>query len=1328
MVIGERKHLDERLRLSLADLDPQLFEQFFLHFLRAGISLSVERHGSRITRRVISAEAYAAGSGRKDKGIDIRAEVEAEGRREVWVFQCKRHKSWSPSQTRTAIQKASQYPAQHYFLVVACDPHEEVQDEIHKHPNWTFWNLDTICAEFRLRVSPSKHASILFFLSPEELKRFVPFTTETLITPDKFFERSLGTDKLFRHDWQLVGRDRELQVLRDFIAGPHKVQLLSAKGGDGKSRLVWELCRTLAAETPESEILCLNPHRGGDDFSFAFTGTPARRLILVDDAHRTEQVPLPLLSLVRQDSASKIVLATRPQGLEALAHKLYEAGLANDLAPPLALPPLKRVDVKALAVEALGQERKEHARELAELTADSPFLTVMAGELVRSGRLDWGGWTSHEEFRQHVFREFEQRNLETIPGSDRQFAGGLMRMLALLAPAIVDSQFSERAARCLGCSVFTLETQLNRIRQSELAAGRDDGLRIVPDLFADFLVYDACYGPDKMPGFVQQVLREFADRSAALVRNLSEATWIARANGVADEALLDAVLEPESRRFEASDFYERGEIIRHWSGFSIYLPGESLELAKKAIALKVAPEAKTHPLFDAFRNYYSHDYVCDHLPALLKPIAEYHDQHRRAALDFLWDLGLTKSWAEIDSNRNHPWVVIANVIKFALKKRVSVTLDALAWLDAKLRHPGTVQVLESPTPILRVLISPCFERVVEFSWMEGRTCHFCTQAVSIRNTQTIRDKALEILRWVIEHGSALAALDALSALEPAIRRVTPVDAKHASDEAKFRAEWRPERLKALTVYEQAIGKHSSVAVRYEIRQALKRELAFEEDPAFAEECRRIVASIPEDIALKVAVVILAQGGFEFEDEIHDSEGAEWYTRMQTLWDQKVHETAGQLATSYPERDALFEFLQQLAAQLANAGHHPYLTPLFANLAQVAPALASELAGHILEAGSSAHLAREWPALIEKNSQVRNGRRFELFRKAVGSRIPGAIAAIVRTMVALIRENQLLSDAEKALLIEIAPRAGVEEGDALLRLVEWSGEANLPWTFQILEALPIRDVAPRMLKQVLEALAPFRQRRISPPRAIVQHVLRQLVSVPDLDLFHHRREWDVLTEKYPREIYELMRDRITHAASGSAPDRYHPVPAGYRRRFALSALTQESDYDAICDDLWTRVADPGAPGAYAWVRLFQAVVFENPAPWPPRMIEAIDNAGSENALLWLAQLLRFEGSILIFRFPEITRAFLNRALILGGDALCQKIRVELHSGCGPQTRSYSNGILDKETDYIEAEAAKAAEAHASDELLGPFFRWIVEVEQKERLLHKTLADTEMACLD
>jgi hypothetical protein len=55
-------------------------------------------------------------------------------------------------------------------------------------------------------------------------------------------------------------------------------------------------------------------------------------------------------------------------------------------------------------------------------------------------------------------------------------------------------------------------------------------------------------------------------------------------------------------------------------------------------------------------------------------------------------------------------------------------------------------------------------------------------------------------------------------------------------------------------------------------------------------------------------------------------------------------------------------------------------------------------------------------------------------------------------------------------------------------------------------------------------------------------------------------------------------------------------------------------------------------------------------------------------------------------------------------------------------------LFNELDYVEAEAAKAAETHATDELLGPFYRWIFEIEQRNRLMNRMRSESEMAAFD
>src|SRR6267143_7062439 len=110
MATEKWKHLDEHLRVRLAELNPRQFELFFLDFLSAGISLTIEKHGSEVTKRVISATTYAAGSGHQQDGVDLHVTVDGG---EIWAFQCKREKKWTLPKTREAI-KAVRFQANHY--------------------------------------------------------------------------------------------------------------------------------------------------------------------------------------------------------------------------------------------------------------------------------------------------------------------------------------------------------------------------------------------------------------------------------------------------------------------------------------------------------------------------------------------------------------------------------------------------------------------------------------------------------------------------------------------------------------------------------------------------------------------------------------------------------------------------------------------------------------------------------------------------------------------------------------------------------------------------------------------------------------------------------------------------------------------------------------------------------------------------------------------------------------------------------------------------------------------------------------------------------------
>lgn len=1303
--MSDWQYLDRHLRLRLTALSDKQFEDFFLLFLNAGVSLTIQRNGQAVTRRIISANTYAAGSGRRQEGIDLRAEVEGG---EVWAFQCKRHKKWTPGQTQKAITSAAEFNAHHNFLLVACDPQEGVQKVIEGAPNWTFWNLDRICAEFRLRVPPSQHAQVLFFLPPEELRRFVPFTTDSLVTPQKFFERFLGSDKLFRHDWSLTGREHELQQLRTFHgSADRKVLFLTAKGGDGKSRLLWEYSRPGGPDGPE--ILCLNPH-AHDTPTLAFTGPSRPRVVIVDDAHRIELVTPGLLELIAGDKDAKLILAGRPQAQDALMQRLFEHGFQETHFQIMPLPPLRKAALGHLAAEALGPEFAQHAAGLEAITAESAFFTVIAGSLIRQRRLQWNQWASDQQFRQHVFRAFEEENLRSLPESDRRLGSHLLRLLALAGPVEADTGFLKRAARCLEVGPLAAEDMLQRLERAELLTGDRKKLRVLPDLFADFLIYDTAFEPgNRKPAWVARVLKEFTDNNPTLLRNLAEAAWVAKANGVTDDSLLRPLLVREQKRFRAASHYDRAAILQQWSAFCVYLPTEALALAESALRAKQAPKPKQVSWFT--ERLTTHAYVLEQIPALLRPIAQHQLAYQSRALDILWELGRTQKRGFLGLGQGKPWEVIAGVLRFEPNKRLATTKAGLDWVENLVKRPGMLRAFEGANPVLSILLTPCFARSVEFTQVDGRKFSRWERAVSLTNTQPLRDQALRIVEWVIAQDSWLAALDGLSVLERAMRRIVAHEAKRVGEDPDaYLKEWRPERLKALAATERLLQRHPQVVVRLEVRRTLLRDIAYEEDAKFAQAAREVLKRIVEDLPLRTLNVLMGHGTYEFLEEVGVPRGEAAHKKVEDLWEERLRAVAGELLSAYPTPAALLAFLDKLLKEATSAGHHPSLAGLFFEISKREPGFAVALAKLLLAKGGL--LAAAWPFLITRHPALPAADRLELLREA--ARRPGLRGGLIQVIETRLRTGQAVTPPERNLLMTLARTATPEEAGALLQFIEWIPHVEFSFACKILRALPTSRLTASRVGDVLEALFPYQPRQVPVPRSLVQHILKALVSVPRLDWENHHREWEELQKQFPQETYAFFVARLRHRSSKAHDVDYHSLPEIIEGRFRFEQLASQKNFPAICGELW-RHALGGRASAVGreWLQFFHAVVMPTDSFWRPKLLAEVSRAPTIERLGWLTQFLSFEGSLIIFRMPEIVRAFLQRATAVGGEEGMKRIRSSLYVGAGPHGRSYTEGVLEKDDDYVEAEALKAAEAHSNDPDLGPFYRWIVEVEQRGR---------------
>ena len=186
------------------------------------------------------------------------------------------------------------------------------------------------------------------------------------------------------------------------------------------------------------------------------------------------------------------------------------------------------------------------------------------------------------------------------------------------------------------------------------------------------------------------------------------------------------------------------------------------------------------------------------------------------------------------------------------------------------------------------------------------------------------------------------------------------------------------------------------------------------------------------------------------------------------------------------------------------------------------------------------------------------------------------------------------------------------------------------------------------------------------------------------------------------------------ASGHAPKGFRPLSSLRQVRLDSTKLSAADDYEQLRENVWEKVIADGEH-SYLWLKLFQSFGLDDTVWLFPRLIAEIYAATTIERLHWVTKFLSFHGSLMVLRQPDLTRHFLTRARELGG---YEKIRAALYGATGPHSTGWTNGELNEEDDYVEAEAAKAAELHADDAELHPFFRWIAECERSEKRRART----------
>lgn len=354
---------------------------------------------------------------------------------------------------------------------------------------------------------------------------------------------------------------------------------------------------------------------------------------------------------------------------------------------------------------------------------------------------------------------------------------------------------------------------------------------------------------------------------------------------------------------------------------------------------------------------------------------------------------------------------------------------------------------------------------------------------------------------------------------------------------------------------------------------------------------------------------------------------------------------------------------------------------------LAISLAEEMANSAIEEG----LNRGWPILILPNAKVDGKSLLTFCKSAFANQTKGISEELISCFASKSnQEDKRITEEVQQFLIESAKKATKTQTIEFLRSIGCKSPDPLKWLIPVFENLPLEQYKGSIVWAILNALVPYYAHADCLLTAKVDKVLRLLVEVQIDKESRFEDQWRRLCERFPLETYQFFVARIEYASKTKKDSSFSRIPfvPSYSLDLDLGALKEDKQYHDILDFLWNKVVNRRDPEVSNWIRLFKIVAIKDADNWLHLLIQAIRESENEEKLLHFTKIIHFKGSIVIFKEPALAKAFLEKALEMGGKELLEKLKYELWIVSGPWGRSYTNGKLDKEYDYLEAEALKA----------------------------------------
>ncbi len=1312
-----------RIPFESPDFGWEDLEKFMVRFLNAGISLLADYGDESAERRILTAVSYGK-KGDKQKGIDIRAKVEGG---EIWCFQCKLFTRGRDDRLTLfeceKIVSETEYVADKYFLVAVArrDVHPDAVDYIDSKEGWDLWDSDVLSSQFLARVRPQDSVMILeeFFDSRTVAQILGSLRSSQLVSADEYFKSSTREKSAFNHLTRLVGEGRRelVDALHRFVADSEKtVMLVSARGGEGKSRCLKEFADEFESKHPKRTLRFVS-HLAADDGTSEMIIQPGEFVVVHEDGHRVETLRPALLAAMAQRDGAKLVLTLRPQGFEAVREALRKVGLEfDDCEVCPAVSPLKRSEMVELAREVLGKSRAMEPHTLAEWSDRSPLICVVGGNLIREAALRPHEFRDSKAFQEEVFHRFETQNLESLCERSverRDILKRLLRVLAMLAPYPDDRAARKTLAGFFRLPVDECMKRLDELLASELVNLTYHGWRVGPDLFADHLVYVSCLRDSLASPLCEEVIDAFgANHFPALLRNLSEAEWRCRATKNAQVDLTGPLWESFKKKFEASSFYDRREMLETWVGFSVFLPEKSLELANLAIDQTTAPRMEGLSTFGDWENSLdTHRRVIAMLPAVLKPVGIFHEDRRFEVFDLLGQLGVDwESEPSVGSHNedNHPWTKIAAAASFSLEQPMDSVNGVIAWLGSRIGVGKVNTLIDWPSSFLSVVLRPIFDKAINRTYSEGMNVVFQTIPLSYEKTVLHRERAFSLIEKAIVPRSENACMNVIPVL------------KHAasSDGGLFNAKidlgkWRPARIQALKLLGLCAESWDSPFVRFQVWRSCATGIPYEKDCDIAATLRDVLRGVRRDRELSLALAVL---GEDHEGLLEEDLGVEPdYHKRSENWTNFCAELAESILKAFESDADLLKYLEAFDEDAKKRNFSPNWWALIVAMCKTNEARIARIVEMLLS-GRSSFLCNHFNSFVHHLPSVSDDQRDEWLARA----LDGAGDEIRRSILVGI---QWLDDAPMRETSKALHKATSGDGGGELRAMSTIAlvEALLrgrAWPMRFLREVSFKEIDEDTFAAILGKISKaLRYGRLEIEREFVTKLIERLAAVDEIRRDPHETFIKTAAGIAPIEIFEFLRRRIEHVESLSESEREQaspPIPYDLEP-WKIEGFSGEPGFDEAVGFLAAKMKCGDRKLANLWKSLFVAAVMMNDSgKGASALTQWLREADEVESFLRITDALNSRGCGFVFTEFELVKEILEKARMLGVSEykrVCASLLPE------PSHRGYKNGVPDDSSRWVLENAREAAAAHADDETLLEFYESIVDREVRDQEFHK-----------